>query len=137
LDPTGPAETPTQVAAAPPAPAPQPAAQLCPSEVPMFTPYDMAPEVRNVEEVRQALVAEYPPLLRDAGVGGTVFLWICVTETGEVANVLVNEEHYSGSMQLDQAALRVGRVFEFAPARFRNQPTAVWVSIPTTFQATQ
>jgi len=100
---------------------------------PTFTPYDVAPEVRNVEEVRQALNREYPPVLRDAGIEGTVITWICITDTGDVANVLVNRP--SGVPQLDEAGLRAARVFEFTPAINQGRNVAVWVSIPMTFQA--
>jgi TonB family protein len=130
---------------APPAPPPPPSTtdpvpardlsalpDLCAQ--PTFTPYERAPEVTNVEEARQALVREYPPALRDAGVEGTVVMWFCIAETGDVANVLVNEEHYSGSLELDAAALRVAPVFEFTPAINQSRPVAVWISIPMTFQ---
>jgi protein TonB len=107
---------------------------LCAAE-PVFTPYERAPEVLNVEEVRQALVREYPPVIRNAGIGGRTIMWICVTEMGDVANVLVNQP--SGVPQLDEAALRVARVFEFTAAINQDRNVAVWISIPMTFQTTQ
>jgi protein TonB len=104
-------------------------------QVPSFTPYEVAPEVRNVEEVRAALTREYPAVLRDAGVGGTVITWFYINGQGVVENVLVNQS--SGVEQLDAAAVNVSRVFEFTPALNQNQPVAVWISIPITFQTTQ
>ena len=40
-------------------------------KAPTFTPYTIEPEITNKREVAAALRREYPPLLRDAGVGGT------------------------------------------------------------------
>ena len=87
-----------------------------PTSQPYFTPYERAPEVTNVEEVRSALVAAYPPVLRDAGIGGTVVLWIYVTDTGDVGNALINELEYSGPLsraipppQLEARRYRSGR----------------------------
>ena len=38
-------------------------------KAPTFTPYTKQPEITNKGEVAAALQREYPPLLRDAGVG--------------------------------------------------------------------
>jgi protein TonB len=104
-------------------------------QVPSFTPYEIAPEVTNVAQVRQALTREYPAVLRDAGVGGTVIVWFYISDQGVVENVQVNQS--SGVEQLDQAAINVSRTFEFTPAINQNRPVAVWISIPITFQTTQ
>ena len=105
------------------------------SQVPTFTPYEVAPEVRNVEQVRQALTREYPAVLRDAGVGGSVVMWFYINDQGVVENVLVNQS--SGVEQLDAAATNVSRIFEFTPALNQNRPVAVWISIPITFQSSR
>ena len=105
------------------------------ASVPSFTPYDVAPEVRNVAEVRQALTREYPAVLRDAGIGGTVIMWFYVSDQGVVENVQVNQS--SEVEQLDAAAINVSRTFQFTPAYNQNRPVAVWISIPITFQTTQ
>jgi protein TonB len=102
---------------------------------PTFTPYEVAPEVRNVEAVRSALTREYPAVLRDAGIGGTVIMWFFINDQGVVENVQVNTS--SGFEQLDAAALAVADVFEFTPAINQNEQVAVWISIPITFQTTQ
>ena len=102
---------------------------------PTFTPYEVAPEVRNVEEVRQALTREYPAVLRDAGIGGTVVMWFFINDQGVVDNVQVNQS--SGFEQLDAAAMAVAGVFEFTPAINQNEQVAVWISIPITFQTQQ
>ncbi len=98
---------------------------------PVFTPYTVAPDYTNPNEVRRALEGEYPPLLRDAGVGGTVRVWFFIDESGTVRNAVVNEG--SGHVALDEAALRVAPVFKFTPALNRDKAVPVWVSLPITF----
>ncbi len=97
-----------------------------------FTPYEVAPELRNRAEVMSALQREYPPLLRDAGISGTVLLWLYIDETGFVENVVVNTT--SGNPQLDDDALRVGQTFQFTPALDQGARTAVWIATPIRFE---
>ena len=102
-----------------------------PSSGPVFTPYTQAPDYTNAAEVTRALEREYPPLLRDAGIGGTVQVWFLIDRTGKVQKTSVNES--SGSEALDEAALRVAPIFEFTPAMNRDKVVPVWVSLPITF----
>jgi len=101
-------------------------------EEPVFTPYTVAPDLRNRDEVGRALEREYPPLLRDAGIGGTVVVYLFIDEEGTVQNTRVNTS--SGHTSLDEAALRVGSVMRFSPAMNRDKKVPVWVSLPITFQ---
>ena len=98
---------------------------------PTFTPFTVAPEVRNRQAVGRALEREYPPLLRDAGVGGTVLMYFFIDDTGVVQEFRVHES--SGHNALDQAAMRVADVFEFSAAMNRDQRVPVWIQIPITF----
>jgi protein TonB len=82
--------------------------------------------------VGRALEREYPPLLRDAGIGGTVVVYLFIDEEGTVQNTRVNQS--SGHTSLDEAALRVGSVMRFSPAMNRDKKVPVWVSLPITFQ---
>ena len=101
------------------------------SAAPTWTSVDVLPLLRNSEEVQQSLVREYPPLLRDAGVGGTVVLWFFVNEAGEVVK---NQIHTSsGHAALDEAALRVAGHYEFSPATNDGKPVPVWVSLGINF----
>ena len=102
------------------------------SEEPTFTPMTVRPEILNRNEVMAAMEREYPPLLRDAGIGGTVRVHFFITETGEVGNSLLAES--SGHQALDQAALRVASVYRFSPAMNRDDPVPVWVQFGITFQ---
>ena len=101
---------------------------------PTFTPFTAAPEILNRAEVIAALARNYPPLLRDAGIGGSVRVYFLISETGRVADVRIDQT--SGHEALDQAALAVASVYRFAPAMNRDQPVPVWVSFPITFQST-
>ena len=98
---------------------------------PTFTPFTVAPEVRNRQAVGRALEREYPPLLRDAGVGGTVLMYFFIDDTGVVQEYRVHES--SGHNALDQAAMQVADVFEFSAAMNRDQRVPVWIQIPITF----
>ncbi len=101
------------------------------SAAPVFTPYTVAPDYTNGAEVMRALEREYPPLLRDAGIGGTTIVWFFIDEQGTVRNQRVNET--SGHTALDDAALRVAPVFRFTPALNRDKAVPVWVQLPITF----
>lgn len=102
------------------------------SAAPTFTPFTVRPEIRNMGEVQRALEREYPSLLRDAGIGGTVTVWFFISEEGRVQQTQVNES--SGHRALDDAAIRVAEVFEFSPALNRDQRVPVWIALPITFQ---
>ncbi len=101
-------------------------------QAPTFTPYTVRPDLVNGREVQQALAREYPPIVRDAGVGGTVNVHFFIDAEGVVQRVLVAQT--SGHEALDSAALRVARVFRFNPARGEDEPVPVWIAIPITFQ---
>jgi TonB family protein len=101
-------------------------------ERPTFTPYTVAPSLLNAEEVQAALIAAYPPELREQGTGGRVMVLFYIDTAGLVQNTILNES--SGNEALDEAALSVARVFRFSPALNRDERVAVWVSIPVAFQ---
>ena len=98
---------------------------------PTFTPYTVRPDIKNRTAVARALEREYPPLLRDAGIGGTVQVWFFIDEDGSVVNTQVNES--SGHKALDDAALQVANIIEFTPALNRDKRVPVWISLPITF----
>ncbi len=102
------------------------------SAAPVFTPMTVRPEIRNRREVQAALMSEYPPMLRDAGVGGTVVVWFFITEDGVVQDKRVSQS--SGQRQFDEAALKVADVFRFTPALNRDRRVQVWIEVPITFQ---
>ena len=102
------------------------------SAAPTFTPFTVAPDIQNRAEVIRAMEREYPPLLRDAGIGGTVQVFFFIDEEGVVQQFQVNVT--SGHQALDDAALAVAGVYRFSPALNRDKRVPVWVSFGITFQ---
>ncbi len=98
---------------------------------PRFTPYSVAPELKNAGEVQRALVREYPSILKDAGITGRTLVWVLIDEHGKVLRTQVKES--SGTPQLDAAALRVAQVMEFTPALNHDRRVRVWVAVPLRF----
>lgn len=107
----------------PPPPAASGAAR---SERPQFIPYDTPPRLENASEIQSLLQRLYPTALKNAGIEGTVVLWIYVGERGNVRETQVKES--SGYPALDRAATRVAAQMQFVPARNRDRATAVWVA---------
>lgn len=114
-----------------PHPLPEPTADTDISDEPTWAPRDVEPYYTNMEEIERSLGREYPPLLRDAGIGGTVMVWFQIDETGKVVTARVQTS--SGHQGLDDAALRVADVAEFEPARHDGHPVPVWIALPVTF----
>jgi len=102
------------------------------SSAPTFTPYTVAPSILNRNEVVRAMVREYPSLLRDAGIGGTVRVYFFIDENGQVRDTRIDQT--SGHQALDDAALAVADVYRFSAALNRDKKVPVWVSFPITFQ---
>ncbi len=102
------------------------------SDTPVFTPFTVKPDIMNRDELLRALEREYPPLLRDAGIGGTVHVWFSIDEEGGLVRTLVHTS--SGHQALDQAALRVAGIIRFTPALNRDKRVPVWISLPITFR---
>jgi TonB family protein len=98
---------------------------------PVFTPFTTPPRLTNQAAVNRELARNYPPLLRDAGIGGQTLLWFFIDETGRIRLTQINES--SGYPGLDEAAARVAAAMEFAPALNRTRPVSVWVQIPIKF----
>ncbi|HYW05835.1 MAG TPA: TonB family protein [Longimicrobium sp.] len=91
------------------------------------------PNLSNRAEVTRALERNYPPLLRDAGVSGTVILSFRVNEDGRVdpSSITVVETE---NEQFTEAAKKVVERMRFRPAKVNNRPVKVLVQLPITFQ---
>lgn len=100
---------------------------------PTFTPMTVRPELRNSSAVQAALVRNYPPLLRDAGIGGSPVVWFFIDESGKVIKTQLSKP--SGYQALDEAALNVAQLMQFSPAYNRDKKVPVWVEIPIVFTA--
>lgn len=99
---------------------------------PTFTPFTVAPSILNRDEVVAAMVREYPPLLRDAGIGGTVRVYFFINEEGRVEQVRLDQS--SGHPAIDDAAMNVAGAYQFSAALNGDEKTPVWVSFPITFR---
>jgi TonB family protein len=99
--------------------------------VPAFTPYTVAPFLRNGDAVTRTLTREYPAQLRSAGIGGRVLLWLYIDDAGKVQDSQVKTS--SGFDAFDQAAMRVAMTMQFSPALNRDRKVPVWVAIPVDF----
>jgi TonB family protein len=91
------------------------------------------PELRNRTQVAAALVRNYPPLLRDAGMSGVVQISMVINEDGtpDVSTVeIITTDHE----QFTDAARRVVERMRFRPAKVNNQAVKVRVVLPITFQ---
>jgi protein TonB len=102
------------------------------SAQPTFTPYTVPPRILNREQIVRAMIDAYPPLLRDAGIGGTVRIFFYIDEDGTVRDTRIDQS--SGHQALDDAALSVASVYRFSPALNRDRRLPVWVVFPITFQ---
>ncbi|MFW5951249.1 MAG: M56 family metallopeptidase [Gemmatimonadota bacterium] len=103
-------------------------------DAPTFTPFTVAPQLENAEEVKAALQQLYPPLLKDAGIGGTANVWFLIDAEGKVRRTVLNRT--SGHDALDQAALKVADRMRFAPAMNRDVAAPVWVALDIAFDTT-
>lgn len=116
-------------------------AELAPPPVPVaaqdgrpaYIPFEVAPRLKNGAVAATLLEQVYPSALRDAGVSGSVHLWLYIDESGVVRDCRVAES--SGYEELDIAATTVAYAMEFTPALMRDKAAAVWISQPIDFIA--
>jgi protein TonB len=101
------------------------------AKAPVFTPFTVPPRLLNPDAIREALEHAYPPLLREAGIGGDVLVWFFIDEDGVVVNTELKTS--SGYQALDEAALTIAPLMRFTPALNRDRKVKVWVSLPITF----
>jgi len=91
------------------------------------------PELTNRGEVARQMSRNYPPLLRDAGVAGTVTIRMRVNEDGRVDAESISVEN-STHEAFGDAAKRVVERMRFRPAKVGGRSVKVWVTLPVTFQ---
>jgi len=102
-----------------------------PTGTPTWIQRDQDPRLLNLAEVRGTMERLYPALLREAGIGGVVVLWIFVGEDGRTQRTQVYRS--SGYPAFDDTAVQVAGSMRFAPAQNRDQPVGVWIQIPVEF----
>lgn len=110
---------------------PPPSEEARLGDQPVFTPYTVKPELKNRAEAQRLVERYYPKLLKDAGIGGQVLVWVFIDTNGVVKNAQVQKS--SGNASLDDAALKAAQEFTFTPALNRDKQVPVWIAIPITF----
>lgn len=91
-----------------------------------FVPYDEAPV--PIKEIQP----EYPPLARQAGIEGTVWVKALVDKNGKVRKAIIFKPS-GASAGFEDAAVAAAYKNEYKPAISNNQPVAVWVVYPVRF----
>ena len=97
-----------------------------PSDMPFWAPRDVSPgfrDERSRNAMKKCLEKHYPPLLRDAGIGGEVIVWAYVNEEGDVEKTQINKS--STHVAMDEVAVREVRVCpgaEFSPGMYQDRP---------------
>jgi len=96
-----------------------------------FVPYDDPPEpVGGFAAIQSKLV--YPEIARKAGIEGTVTVQAKISARGEVVDTRILVP--LGNSGCNEAAIAAIKSVKWRPAKQRDKPIAVWVSIPVRFK---
>ena len=91
-----------------------------------FIPYDDPPQpLSNIRPV-------YPEIAQEAGIEGTVVVQVFIDKKGRVQDTLILKG--IPNTGLDEAAISAIRKTRFRPAKQRERPVGVWISIPVNFR---
>lgn len=104
---------------------PPPPAGARPSDVPAYIPRDVEPRLKNRSLIQRLLTQRYPSMLREAGISGSVVLYVFVDEQGRPEKSQVQTS--SGYAQFDAAAESIADDMDFSPAMNRDKPVGVWI----------
>jgi TonB family protein len=87
------------------------------------------PRPTNIADLRRQLERNYPPLLRDARVTGTVQVRMRVMEDGSVdaGSIQVTSSSHE---QFNDPTIRSVQRLRFRPAKVNGRPVKVWVELP-------
>jgi len=90
-----------------------------------FIPYDDPPVPKS------AINPVYPEIAQEAGIEGTVTVQAFINDKGIVEETIILEG--VPNTGLDEAAAEAIRKTRFKPAKQRDRPVGVWISIPVHF----
>jgi len=110
---------------------PPPNVEVDPSEQPVYVDRDTEPRLLNGAEMIRLMDRLYPKVLKEAGIGGEVLMWVWVDKEGKPGNAQINRS--SGRVQLDEVALAIAAQMKFEPAMLLDKPVGVWVAQPISF----
>ncbi|MCH8304468.1 MAG: energy transducer TonB [Candidatus Marinimicrobia bacterium] len=104
-----------------------------PDQMIEFIPYDEDPvPIGGYQGIKNR--AKYPEIAREAGIEGMVIVRAFIDEKGIVRDMKIQKG--IPNTGLDEAAMSaIGRT-KFKPAKQRDKPVGVWISIPITFKLT-
>jgi len=96
-----------------------------------FIPYDEPPEpIGGYAAIQKNII--YPEIAQEAGIEGTVVIHAFVDKTGKVTKTMVLKG--IPNTGLDEAAIAAIKKTRFRPAKQRERPVGVWISIPVNFR---
>ena len=91
-----------------------------------FIPYDDPPQ--PLSDIRPV----YPEIAQEAGIEGTVVVQVFIDKKGRVQDTVILKG--IPNTGLDEAAISAIRKTRFRPAKQRERPVGVWISIPVNFR---
>ena len=74
----------------------------------------------------------YPEIAQEAGIEGTVVVQVFIDKKGRVQDTVILKG--IPNTGLDEAAISAIRKTRFRPAKQRERPVGVWISIPVNFR---
>ncbi len=110
-------------------PVPPPSAS---GDASLFVPYDQPPmPIGGFEAIQRNIV--YPEAARKAGIEGITIVYVHVNEKGIIdsTKILQSSDPIYGCAEAAIAALKA---VQWKPAMQKQQPVAVWVSVPVRFK---
>jgi len=88
-------------------------------------------EVDKAPSLKSQLKPVYPKLAKLAGIEGTVYLKLLISEKGNVEKAKVEQ---GVKDMLDNSALDAAKKASFSPAMLNNKAVKVWVILPVAFK---
>ena len=88
-------------------------------------------EVDKAPTLKSQLKPAYPKLAKLAGIEGTVYLKLLISEKGNVEKAKVEQ---GVKDMLDNAAIDAAKKASFSPAMLNNKAVKVWVILPVAFK---
>jgi protein TonB len=77
--------------------------------------------------------AKYPPMAKDAGISGTVFIKFVIDENGKVSSTEILRGVAGGKSLDDAAVTAVKSLPKFKPGKQRGKPVRVQYTVPVKF----
>ncbi|OQX96242.1 hypothetical protein B6I21_01455 [candidate division KSB1 bacterium 4572_119] len=97
----------------------------------IFVPFDDPPSpIGGFAAIQKKL--QYPEIARKAGIEGTVIIYAQISSQGTVKRTKVVKP--LGNSGCNEAAIKAIKAVKWKPAKQRDKPVTVWVSVPVKFR---